>query len=108
MIKISIITGVLFFIAGISYSQSFEGNYFLGDGKKVSITHDENYYYMNYESDGSKRVLQYEENTPENDQIWLEWLNSKQTGTFVFKNDYTSGIYTDYRTGEQSYIKKRD
>ncbi len=108
MIKISILVFTLFLLAGETTSQSFEGDYFLGDGKKVSITHDENYYYINYESDGSKRVLQYEENTPENDQIWLEWLNAKQTGTFVFKSDYSSGVYTDYRTSQESYIKKRD
>ncbi len=105
MIKISILVFALFVLTADSYTQQIEGNYFLGD-EKVSITHDENYYYINYEKDGSKRILQYEENTPENEQIWLEWLNAKQTGTLILKSDYSSGIYTDYRTYKESYIKR--
>ena len=94
-------------ISGVCYSQSFTGNYYLGE-EKVSIINDENSYYIVYEKDGGKRLLQYEENTPENDQIWLEWLNAKQTGTLVLKSDYSSGVYTDYRTYKESLIKKRD
>lgn len=103
-----IFSAVVFLIVASSiYSQSFTGDYFLGD-QKVSITFDDEHYYIVYETGGSKRILQYEENTPENDQIWLEWLNAKQTGTLVLKPDYSSGIYTDYRTNQESYIKKRD
>lgn len=77
----------------------------LGD-IKVTISHDEEHYYVTYSTDGVKRILQYEENTPANDQIWVEWQNAKQTGTFVLKTDYSSGIYTDYRTQQEQYVKK--
>lgn len=98
-------------ISDTVFSQSFTGNYFIGE-KKVSITNDDNSYYIVYENEGTKRLLQYEENTPENDQIWLEWQKvyqtTKQTGTLVIKQDFTSGVYTDYRTGQEFIIKKRD
>lgn len=101
----------MIFFSGVIYSQSFTGNYFVGE-QKVTITIEDNFYYIIYEDGNIKRLLQYEENTPENDQIWLEWQKVKQTtrqtGTLVFKQDYTSGIYTDYRTGQEFYIKKRD
>lgn len=110
MIKTFFVILFLFF-SGVIYSQSFTGSYFVGE-QKVSITNDDNFYYIIYEADGKKRLLQYEENTPENDQIWLEWQKvnqtTKQTGTLVIKQDYTSGIYTDYRTGQEYIIKKRD
>lgn len=110
MIK-SIVIFLLILFSGVIYSQSFTGNYFVGE-QKVTITIEDNFYYIIYEDGNIKRLLQYEENTPENDQIWLEWQKVKQTtrqtGTLVFKQDYTSGIYTDYRTGQEFYIKKRD
>lgn len=110
MIK-SIVIFLMIFFSGVIYSQSFTGNYFVGE-QKVTITIEDNFYYIIYEDGNIKRLLQYEENTPENDQIWLEWQKVKQTtrqtGTLVFKQDYTSGIYTDYRTGQEFYIKKRD
>lgn len=106
-----IFTIIFILFSGVVLSQSLTGNYFLGD-KNVTIINDDNSYYIVYEIDGAKRLLQYEENTPENDQIWLEWQKVKQTtrqtGTLVFKQDYTSGIYTDYRTGQEFIIKKRD
>lgn len=110
MIK-SIVIFLLILFSGVIYSQSFTGNYFVGE-QKVTITIEDNFYYIIYEDGNIKRLLQYEENTPENDQIWLEWQKVKQTtrqtGTLVFKQDYTSGIYTDYRTGQEFIIKKRD
>ncbi|MEO8513330.1 MAG: hypothetical protein ABI543_07210 [Ignavibacteria bacterium] len=107
MIKILILAFAIMFTAGKTYSQSFTGDYNLGDDK-ISITLDDNSYYVVHETGGIKGKLQYEENTPENDQIWLEWQNGKQVGTYVFKSDYSKGIYTDYKSGQESYIKKRD
>lgn len=86
-------------------SQSLQGTYFVGDDK-VTISADENTYYVSREGSELKSRLQYEENTPENDQIWLEWQKGNQTGTYVLKSDYSSGIYTDYRTLKESYVKK--
>lgn len=106
MKKIITVLSFLLF-ASIAYSQSFTGNYFIGE-QKASISVDENYYYIIYEADGLKRVLKYEENTPENDQIWLEYLNAKQTGTLVVKQDYSTGVYTDYRSQKESLVKRRD
>ena len=96
---------LLLLLSGISYSNTLDGDYFVGE-QKVTISHDEEHYYVTYSTDGFKRILQYEENTPANDQIWVEWLNAKQTGTFVLKTDYSSGVYTDYRTQQESYVKK--
>ena len=98
---------VLLFIFSTAalYSQTFDGEYMLGD-IKVTISHDDEHYYVTYSTDKVKRILQYEENTPSNEQIWLEWVNAKQTGTYVIKQDYSSGIYTDYRTQQESYFKK--
>lgn len=107
MVKLLIVLAALLIISISSYSQSIEGDYYLGD-EKVSITMDDNSYYVVYAKDNVKRLLQYEENTPENDQIWLEWQNAKQTGTLVLKSDYSTGVYTDYRTGKDSYIKKNN
>lgn len=110
MIK-SIVIFLLILFSGVIYSQSFTGNYFVGE-QKVTITIEDNFYYIIYEDGNIKRLLQYEENTPENDQIWLEWQkvkqSTRQTGTLVIKQDYTGGIYTDYRTGQEFIIKKRD
>lgn len=86
-------------------SQSITGDYMLGDSK-VSITNDEMAYYVNYESDKTQRRLNYEENNLQNEQIWTEWYKGKQTGTFVFKSDYSSAIYTNYRTDKEDYVKK--
>ncbi len=107
MVKLFFVLAALLIISISSYSQSIEGDYYLGD-EKVSITMDDNSYYVVYAKDNVKRLLQYEENTPENDQIWLEWQNAKQTGTLVLKSDYSTGVYTDYRTGKDSYIKKNN
>lgn len=101
MIRISF----LLLMCGAVYSNTPDGDYFIGE-QKVTISHDEEHYYVTYSTDGIKRILQYEENTPANEQIWLEWINAKQTGTLVLKPDYSSGIYTDYRTGSESFIKK--
>ena len=98
----------IFFLTSISiavYSNTPDGDYFVGE-QKVTISHDDDHYYITYSADGIKRILQYEENTPANEQIWVEWTNAKQSGTLVLKPDYSSGIYTDYRTGSESYIKK--
>lgn len=105
MIKKILVLAAFILIGGLTYSQSIQGDYYLGD-EKVSITMDDNSYYVIYAKDNIKRLLQYEENTPENEQIWLEWQNAKQTGTLVLKSDYSSGKYTDYRSGAESYIKK--
>ncbi len=105
MVKLLFVLAALLVISISSYSQSIEGDYYLGD-EKVSITMDDNSYYVVYAKDNIKRLLQYEENTPENDQIWIEWQNAKQTGTLVLKSDYSSGRYTDYRSGAESFIKK--
>lgn len=105
MVKLIFVIAAFVVISVTSYAQSFEGDYYLGD-EKVSITMDENSYYIVYAKDNTKRLLQYEENTPENEQIWLEWQNAKQTGTLILKSDYSTGRYTDYRTGTESFIKK--
>ncbi|MBN8585982.1 MAG: hypothetical protein J0M37_12905 [Ignavibacteria bacterium] len=105
MKKLTFVIFFLIFSAAVSYSQTFDGDYMLGDFK-VTISHDEQFYYVTYSTDNVKRILQYEENTPANEQIWLEWVNAKQTGTYVIKQDYSSGIYTDYRTQQESYFKK--
>lgn len=86
-------------------SQSITGEYMLGDSK-ISITNDEMAYYVMYESDNTQRRLSYEENNLQNEQIWTEWYKGKQTGTFVFKPDYSSAIYTNYRTDKEDYVKK--
>jgi hypothetical protein len=74
--------------------------------KKVSVSADEMTYWLIYTDDNISDRLQYEENTPENDQIWLVWRNGRQQGTIIFKSDYSSGTYTDYRTAEEFLIKK--
>ena len=76
----------------------------IGD-KKASIGADEMSYYLIYDDDKTHYVLQYEENTPENDQIWRVW-KGETAGTIVFKSDYSSGMYTDYKTMVESYVKK--
>lgn len=100
---------LLFFIAAVSpvFSQSLTGQYLIGESK-ISITNDEMSYYVLYESDDSQRRLNYEENNLQNEQIWTEWDKGKQTGTFVFKPDYSSAIYTNYRTDKEDYVKKID
>ena len=103
MIKIFI---VLAFACGSIYcQQTISGKYFLGD-KKVSISADEMSYWLIYEEEHISDRLQYEENTLENDQIWLVWRKGNQVGTIVFKSDYSSGIYKDYRTGQEQLVKK--
>jgi hypothetical protein len=88
------------------YSQNIiSGTYFIGD-KKASISADEMSYWIIHESDNTNCRLQYEENTPANEQIWTVRCGGKRQGTIVFKNDYSSGIYTDYNSGEESYVKK--
>lgn len=104
MKKIFSISILFFLLSGLSLSQSLQGEYFLGD-MKVSITMDYESYYVIY-PDGTKGLLQYEENTPANDQIWTEKKNGKRIGTWVFKSDHSSGIYTDYNTGKEQFIKK--
>lgn len=98
---------LLFFCAAGIYSQSnsISGTYMLGD-KKVSISADEMSYWMMYEEPGDARRLQYEEDIPEGDHIWLVWLNGNQEGTLVFKSDYSGGTYKDYRTGAESLVMK--
>lgn len=105
MKKTLFIIALFVLFCGTAYSNTLDGNYFIGE-QKVTISHDEEHYYVTYSTDGIKRILQYEENTPANEQIWVEWINAKQSGTLVLKPDYSSGIYTDYRTGSESYIKK--
>lgn len=105
MKKIFFIVSLFVLMYGVSYSNTLDGDYYIGE-QKVTIFHDENHYYVTYSGDGIKRILQYEENTPANEQIWVEWINAKQSGTLVLKGDYSSGTYTDYRTGSESYIKK--
>jgi len=105
--KILFIAAALFLFAGVYglKSQTLEGNYFLGD-QKITISVDDDTYYVKREGTDQRWRLQYEENTPENDQIWVEWQKGNQTGTYVLKSDYSSGIYTDYRTQKESYVKK--
>jgi hypothetical protein len=87
------------------YSQSrISGSYLVGD-KKATIGADEMSYWLMYENEEAQRI-QYEENTPENDQIWRVYLHGNQVGTIVFKSSYSSGIYTDYQTLVESYVKK--
>jgi len=104
MKKLFSISIFFFLLSGFSISQSLQGEYFLGD-IRVSISMDYESYYVTY-PDGTKGLLQYEENTPANDQIWTERKNGKRTGTWVFKSDHSSGIYTDYKTGAEQFIKK--
>lgn len=96
---------ILFSAAAVYSQSSISGTYMLGD-KKFSISADEMSYWMMYEEPGDARRLQYEEDIPEGDHIWLVWLNGNQEGTLVFKSDYSSGRYTDYRTGAESYVMK--
>lgn len=96
---------VFLFSAAAGYSQStISGTYMIGD-KKATISADEMSYWLIHENENSYR-LQYEENTPENEQIWLVRYEGKQKATIRFKSDYSSGIYTDYTTGSESYVKK--
>ncbi len=105
MLKYLAILFVVFAASIPLRSQSITGEYMLGDSK-ISITNDEMAYYVTYDSDKTQRRLSYEENTLENDQIWTEWYKGKQTGTFIFKSDYSSAIYTNYRTDKEDYVKK--
>ncbi|MCC6864690.1 MAG: hypothetical protein IT280_00865 [Ignavibacteria bacterium] len=99
---------ILFAACNLLYSQSqITGNYFIGN-KNAVISVDIDNYYITYETDGLKRVLVYETNIPENDQVWSEYLDSKQTGTLVLKQDYSGGIYSDYRTNEEYVIKRKE
>jgi hypothetical protein len=92
--------------AGVKiYSQTIEGNYFLGE-ERIIISADYNNYIVTYSDKNTSSKIVYEENTPENEQIWLEYINGKRTGTFVFKQDYSTGIYTNYQTQKEYYIKK--
>lgn len=105
--KILFITAILICFLKLSElsSQSLQGKYFVGD-YKITISADDNAYYVSREGSELRWRLQYEENTTENDQIWIEWQKGNQTGTYVLKSDYTSGIYTDYRTLKEFYVKK--
>jgi hypothetical protein len=97
---------VLMCAGKICSQETISGQYFVGD-KKASIHADEMSYYLVYEEDKMVTRLQYEENTPENEQIWLVWYKGKQAGTIIFKSDYKTGTYTDYRTGQESLVKKK-
>jgi hypothetical protein len=105
MLKYIIIIAALFICVSASESQTILGEYMLGE-QKISVTNDEMSYYVYYENDKTQRRLNYEENNLENEQIWTEWDKGSQSGTFVFKADYSSAIYTNYRTDKEDYVKK--
>lgn len=103
---IKFIPFLLFFIffTGTAKSQGLEGNYFLGDSK-ISIVMDDFEFFVVH-PDGTKYKLTYEENTPENDQIWVESSKGNTLGHYVMKSDYSSGIYTSYSDGKEQFVKK--
>ena len=74
--------------------------------QKAEIRMDEDVYYVYKEGLENRFRLQYEENTLENDQIWLEWQDEKQTGTFILNAGFLSGTYTNYRTLVEYSVKK--
>lgn len=88
-------------------SQSLEGSYTIGE-EKVEIRIDDYAFYVYRDGGSIKNSLKYEENTPENDQIWIERSNGKRYGTFVFQSHYKTGQFTNYSTGKESQIKKTD
>lgn len=96
---------ILFSAAAVYSQSSISGIYMIGD-KKASISADEMSYWLLHEDNTEARRLQYEEDIPEGDHIWLVWHDGKQEGTLVFKSDYSGGKYTDYRTGAESVVMK--
>lgn len=88
-----------------SYSQSLEGTYMVGD-KKAHVIMDDYEYFVILEGSEGRGKLIYEENTPENDQIWIEKQSGKRVGTFVLKSDYSEGMFTGYVDNRQYFVKK--
>lgn len=96
----------LFLTCAAAYSQnSISGQYLIGE-QKASIYADEMAYWLDFDNDNTAYRLTYEENNLENEQIWTVWKNGKQQATLVLKSDYSSGVYTDYRTDKESFVKK--
>ncbi|MBZ0203493.1 MAG: hypothetical protein K8I03_10810 [Ignavibacteria bacterium] len=104
MIKLIPILLLVFISMGSAKSQGLVGSYYFGDSK-ISIVMDDFEYFVVH-ADGMKNKLTYEENTPENDQIWVESRKGNTLGHFVMKSDYSSGIYTDYSDGKEQFVKK--
>jgi hypothetical protein len=89
-----------------TYGQAtISGTYLIGN-EQVSVSADEMSYWLIYETTDNSDRLKYEENTPENEQIWTVWRSGKHQGTIVFKSDYSSGTYTDYNSMVESPVKK--
>ncbi len=103
--KIFVILAVLMISSVFAYSQSLEGTYLVGD-QKAQIIMDDYEYFVLHEGSGDKGKLIYEENTPENDQIWIEKQHGKRVGTFVLKSDYSEGMFTGYLDNRQYFVKK--
>ena len=104
MIKFIPLLLLVFIFLGSTRSQGLEGNYYFGDSK-ISIVMDDFEYFVVH-SDGTKNKLTYEENTPENDQIWVESRKGNTLGHYVMKSDYSSGIYMEYSDGKEQFVKK--
>jgi hypothetical protein len=88
-----------------AYSQSLEGTYMVGD-QKARIVMDDYEYFVIHEDSQSRGKLIYEENTPENDQIWIEKQEGTRVGTFILRSDYSEGMFTGYFDNRQFFVKK--
>jgi hypothetical protein len=97
---------MLFGFSGIK-SQSLEGSYTVGD-EKIEIRMDDYAFYVYRDGGNIVNSLKYEENTPENDQIWIERSNGKKFGIFVFQSHYNSGVFTNNSSGIESQVRKSD
>ena len=107
--KLLFLIGVSVFLFGFGEvkSQSLEGSYTIGN-EKIEIRMDDYVFYVYRDGGSIKNSLKYEENTPENDQIWIERSNGKRFGTFVFQSHYNTGVFTNYSDGKELQVKKSD
>ena len=107
--KLLFLIGVSVILFGFSksMSQSLEGTYTIGE-EKVEIRMDDYVYYVYRDGGNIKNSLKYEENTPENDQIWIERKSGKKYGTFVFQSHYNTGVFTNYGDDKELQVKRSD
>lgn len=107
--KLIFLLGVSVILLGFSEvkSQSLEGSYTVGD-EKIEIRMDDYAFYVYRDGGNTINTLKYEENTPENDQIWIERNSGKKFGTFVFQSHYNTGVFTNYSSGKESQVRKSD
>jgi hypothetical protein len=103
--KLIVIFAALMISSVFLYSQSLEGTYMVGD-QKARIIMDDYEYFVIHEDSNDRGKLIYEENTPENDQIWIEKQYGKRVGTFVLKSDYSEGMFTGYFDNRQYFVRK--